>query len=96
MALSNQQRAYLQRMRSNFQNLAEAFANLDDLRDIYFDRGYNTLVDGDLTGEEVASDITVADLASAINFIEAMGLLLNNGVPTQADWDATMSKMRFL
>lgn len=96
MALTSQQRAYIQRLRSNFQHLAEAIAALDDLRDIYFDRGYNTLTDGDLTGEEMASGLTAADLASGINFVEALGLLLNNGVPAQADWDATISKLRFL
>lgn len=96
MALTSQQRAYVQRLRSNFQSLAEAVANLDDLRDIYFDRGYNVLTDGDLTGEEIASGLLAADLTSGINFIEALGLLLNNGIPTQADWDATVSKLRFL
>lgn len=68
-----------------------------NLHDFYFDNLYNSgagdaIVDGDLT----SIGLTAAELGDFVNFAAQLNLLLNDGEPFQADWSATLNKMRTL
>ncbi len=53
MALSSQQVAFMQRLQSSANNLADTIADLRQLEEIYSDRAYSTIADADLADLEV-------------------------------------------
>ena len=76
-------------------SIAQASDSGDNLVTVYFDRGYNSgggdaISDSDLT----ELGITSAELANGITFFQNLNTMLNNGVPTQSDYDTTLNTLR--
>lgn len=93
--MADRKLSFAQNLQGKISVLAKAADELENLYTIFFDRGYNsggsnTIVDGDLS----SIGITAAELGEAITFIENLGKLLNNQDPTNADYDATLNKIR--
>lgn len=75
--------------------VAQAYDDGANARDIFNDRGYgpggnDPIQDSDVEG----LGITAANVTAAMVFFENLGLMLNNGSITQADYDATLNIMR--
>lgn len=69
--------------------------DLSDLNEFYFDNGLDSGGADPIIDDDVSeSDITAAEIADVVNFAGYLSTWLNNGVPFQADWSATLNKVR--
>ncbi|KKL73101.1 hypothetical protein LCGC14_2078260 [marine sediment metagenome] len=93
MALSDQQKAFLQNYQTDFDKLALLLADLEQLRQVYVKRVYSSIPDVDL--EEV--EITATQLADSTNMVnELVNNFLANLPITQGDWQGIMDRIRRL
>ncbi len=93
MALTNQQKAFLQNYQTDFDKLALLLADLEQLRQVYVKRVYSSIPDVDL--EEV--EITATQLADSTNMVnELVNNFLANLPITQGDWQGIMDRIRRL
>ena len=69
----------------------------DELHKSYFDNGYNTGGSNEITEADVQaiySDMTLADFTAAISLMEQLNNLMENRAVAQADWQASVNKVR--
>jgi hypothetical protein len=97
MALNAQERAFVQRVQSNANKLADEIATAIELQAVYFDRGYdsggaNELVDADLAD----LFITATQLASYVTMAQQIENFRDNAAVTSADYGSTLSQVRAL
>lgn len=76
-------------------SIAQASDDGDNLVTVYFDRGYGSggadpIQDSDLT----ELGINATQLAGGITFFQNLVTMLNNGVPTQSDYDTILNTLR--
>lgn len=79
-------------LRSAVTELAQASNKLESLFATYWDSSYSTITDNDLASH----DLTAAQITAAITLAENLAKFLNNQVPAQADYSATINAMRSL
>ena len=93
MALSNQEKAFLNNFQTGFNTLALLLTDLEQLRQIYVKRSYSSLIDNDLA----AFEITATNLSDGINMAdELVNSFLANQTVTQGDWQGIMDRIRRL
>lgn len=93
MALSDQEKAFLQNYQTDFDKLALLLADLEQLRQVYVKRGYSSISDADLLEVE----ITATQLADSTNMVnELANKFLANLPITQGDWQGIMDRIRRL
>jgi hypothetical protein len=92
MALSNQEKAWLQNFQGDFDKLADLLERLEGRRKIYVSRVYSGLTDPDLAEVE----ITAAQLSDGINMVTELTDFLGNEPVTQGDWQGIMDRIRRL
>jgi hypothetical protein len=93
MALTDQQKAFLNNFQIGQNNLALQLADLEQLRKLYIKRGYSSIPDADLAEFE----ITAINLSDGINLVNeiANNFLANNPI-TQGDWQGILDRIRRL
>lgn len=93
MALSDQQKAFLQNYQTDFDKLALLLADLEQLRQVYVKRVYSSISDADLLEVE----ITATQLSDSTNMVnELVNNFLANQAITQGDWQGIMDRIRRL
>lgn len=93
MALSDQEKAFLQNYQTDFDKLALLLTDLEQLRQVYVKRGYSSISDADLLEVE----ITATQLADSTNMVnELVNNFLANQLITQGDWQGIMDRIRRL
>lgn len=93
MAITNQQRAFLQNYQTGCDKLALLLADLEQLRNVYVKRTYSAISDDDLAEFE----ITAAQLSDGINMTnELVNKFLVNLAVTTGDWQGIMDRIRRL
>lgn len=93
MALSNQEKAFLQNFQTNFDKLAILLADIEQLRQVYVKRTYSSMIDADL----LEFEITATQLSDGINMAnELTNKLLANLAVTTGDWQGIMDRIRRL
>lgn len=84
---------YVQQIHITITALAQSFATALALKDTYYDRGYDgssAITTDDLAG----TDLTPAQIASAITLFEQIQALRHGGAVVPGDYDSTLNKLR--
>ena len=93
MALTNQEKAFMQNIQSDVDKLADLLERLEGRRKIYVSRVYSGLSDSDLAEVETSA----SQLSGAINMIDELNNnFLGNQAITQGDWQGVMDRIRRL
>lgn len=75
--------------------LVTKLSEIDDLREVYFDREYNSGGANEITDDDLSDlGITASEFTEGLTLIENLRKLLNNQAPTTGDYTVTISKLR--
>lgn len=92
MALTDQQKAFLQNFQTDFDKLALILADLEQLRQVYVKRVYSAIGDADLADVEITS----TQLSDAINMVSSFNDFLGSVAVAAGDRQGIMDRIRRL
>ena len=86
---------FIKAMQAEATALAKAAERLIDLREVFFDRGYNGGGADAITNADLGfAGLNTTTFDGVVNFITQLNNFLNNAAVSQADWFANLNKVR--